>query len=129
MMATLLLPPGPMVGHAWHSTSSIRGNKSRLICAKRRHEGDHVAAFMSIRNDRKNPPKALLTNAQQRGYDIARSKLRKAHSSSGLGHRPLKAEITGSNPVCATYDPPCCVYEPRSFYPFNKPTRRNEHFR
>ena len=25
-----------------------------------------------------------------------------AHSSSGLGHRPLKAEITGSNPVCAT---------------------------
>ena len=24
-----------------------------------------------------------------------------AHSSSGLGHRPLKAEITGSNPVCA----------------------------
>ena len=27
---------------------------------------------------------------------------RGAHSSSGLGHRPLKAEITGSNPVCAT---------------------------
>src|SRR5207302_9240877 len=27
---------------------------------------------------------------------------RSAHSSSGLGHRPLKAEITGSNPVCAT---------------------------
>ncbi len=25
-----------------------------------------------------------------------------AHSSSGSGHRPLKAEITGSNPVCAT---------------------------
>ncbi len=25
-----------------------------------------------------------------------------AHSSSGPGHRPLKAEITGSNPVCAT---------------------------
>ena len=25
-----------------------------------------------------------------------------AHSSSGLGHRPLKAETTGSNPVCAT---------------------------
>src|SRR5260370_4646680 len=24
-----------------------------------------------------------------------------AHSSRGLGHRPLKAEITGSNPVCA----------------------------
>jgi hypothetical protein len=25
-----------------------------------------------------------------------------AHSSSGLGHRPLKAEIRGSNPLCAT---------------------------
>jgi hypothetical protein len=24
------------------------------------------------------------------------------HSSRGLGHRPLKAEITGSNPVCGT---------------------------
>ena|GEM_PF-6029444 len=28
--------------------------------------------------------------------------MRKAHSSSGLGRRPLTAEITGSNPVCAT---------------------------
>ena len=25
-----------------------------------------------------------------------------ARSSSGLGHRPLKAEVTGSNPVRAT---------------------------
>src|SRR3990172_8439513 len=25
-----------------------------------------------------------------------------AHSSSGPGHRPLKAEIAGSNPACAT---------------------------
>lgn len=25
-----------------------------------------------------------------------------AHSSSGLGRHPLKVEITGSNPVCAT---------------------------
>ena len=25
-----------------------------------------------------------------------------AHSSSGLGHIPLKDETTGSNPVCAT---------------------------
>ena len=31
-----------------------------------------------------------------------RSFLSVAHSSSGLGHRPLRAEITGSNPVCAT---------------------------
>src|SRR5919112_476095 len=29
----------------------------------------------------------------------------KAHSSSGLGHRPLKAEIRGSNPLCATSSP------------------------
>ena len=27
-----------------------------------------------------------------------------AHSSRGLGHVPLKEEITGSNPVCATKD-------------------------
>ena len=33
-----------------------------------------------------------------------------AHSSSGLGHRPLKAEITGSNPVCATI--PLCFNVP-----------------
>ena len=33
-----------------------------------------------------------------------RSFLSVAHSSSGPGHRPLKAEITGSNPVCATID-------------------------
>lgn len=26
----------------------------------------------------------------------------KAHSSRGQGHRPLKAEIAGSNPACAT---------------------------
>src|SRR5918993_780860 len=34
-----------------------------------------------------------------------------AHSSSGLGHRPLKAEIRGSNPLCATTRPgsPCRV--------------------
>ena len=27
-----------------------------------------------------------------------------AHSSSGQGHRPLKAKIRGSNPLCATTD-------------------------
>lgn len=27
-----------------------------------------------------------------------------AHSSSGQGHRPLKAEIAGSNPACATLE-------------------------
>ena len=30
------------------------------------------------------------------------SRGKEAHSSSGLGHLPLKEEITGSNPVCAT---------------------------
>ena len=35
-------------------------------------------------------------------YVGEKSKLGVAHSSSGRGHRPLKAEITGSNPVCAT---------------------------
>jgi hypothetical protein len=29
-----------------------------------------------------------------------------AHSSSGLGHLPLKEETTGSNPVCATSQSP-----------------------
>ena len=33
---------------------------------------------------------------------LAATPLRVAHSSSGQGHRPLKAKITGSNPVCAT---------------------------
>ena len=40
-------------------------------------------------------------NTQQK-LDNKSSHLVTAHSSSGLGHRPLKAEITGSNPVCAT---------------------------
>ena len=39
-----------------------------------------------------------------------------ARSSSGQGHRPLKAEITGSNPVratnflCIVYRPNICIY-------------------
>ena len=37
-------------------------------------------------------------------YVSEKSNLGVAHSSSGRGHRPLKAEITGSNPVCATID-------------------------
>ena len=35
-------------------------------------------------------------------YIVEQPYLCVAHSSSGLGHCPLKAEITGSNPVCAT---------------------------
>ena len=31
------------------------------------------------------------------------------HSSRGPGHRPLKAEITGSNPVCGTKIPPAAA--------------------
>ena len=52
-----------------------------------------------------------------------------AHSSSGLGHRPLKAEITGSKPVCATkgktgrkaglsFCMVCVGFEPRRGYVF-----------
>ena len=37
-------------------------------------------------------------------YGIVPRRQCAAHSSSGLGHRPLKAETTGSNPVCATDD-------------------------
>ncbi len=33
---------------------------------------------------------------------VSRSKFFMARSSSGLGHRPLKAEIAGSNPARAT---------------------------
>jgi hypothetical protein len=31
------------------------------------------------------------------------AQLHEAHSSSGPGRRPLKAEITGSTPVCAIH--------------------------
>ena len=34
-----------------------------------------------------------------------------AHSSRGLGHLPLKEEITGSNPVCATNYPSTLFFE------------------
>jgi hypothetical protein len=33
-----------------------------------------------------------------------------AHSSRGLGHLPLKEEITGSNPVCATISPLLLIF-------------------
>ena len=52
---------------------------------------------------------ALVGNTQQK-LDNGSSHLVTAHSSSGLGHRPLKAEITGSNPVCATI--PLCFNVP-----------------
>ncbi len=42
-------------------------------------------------SDRNCRPSVLKTNVHKL-----------AHSSSGLGHLPLKEEITGSNPVCAT---------------------------
>ena len=38
-----------------------------------------------------------------------------ARSSSGLGRRPLKAEITGSNPVRATIDCSRLLWEPFSY--------------
>jgi hypothetical protein len=45
------------------------------------------------------------TGAQYKNRDsflYTFNKYTTAHSSSGLGHVPLKDEITGSNPVCAT---------------------------
>ncbi len=44
--------------------------------------------------------KIAIDKWQTTGYHIARNT--QAHSSSGPGRRPLKAEITGSTPVCAT---------------------------
>ena len=47
--------------------------------------------------------KIAIDKWQMGGYHIARNA--QAHSSSGPGRRPLKAEITGSTPVCATLEP------------------------
>jgi hypothetical protein len=47
-----------------------------------------------------------------------------AHSSRGLGHLPLKEEITGSNPVCATNTKKTAIFKAKpaemavSFYRF-----------
>ena len=55
-----------------------------------------------------------VVNFSERSFELAcESGLLKlvAHSSRGLGHLPLKEEITGSNPVCATkvkYTPLYC---------------------
>ena len=55
-------------------------------------------------SDKKAQKKATkpLDSPSQNSYDNPRPSDTRAHSSSGLGRRPLKAEITGSNPVCAT---------------------------
>jgi hypothetical protein len=58
----------------------------------------------------------------------------KPHSSRGPGHRPLKAEITGSNPVCGTTPPrhvvvrcvidrsiPCFLTESNAADPLSEP--------
>ncbi len=46
-------------------------------------------------------PKTIMINDNRPGK-LVLGKLDVAHSSRGLGHLPLKEEITGSNPVCAT---------------------------
>ena len=51
---------------------------------------DSVNTFLNM-----NPDTDVKSNGEKPFLHLA-------HSSSGLGHRPLKAEITGSNPVCAT---------------------------
>ena len=46
------------------------------------------------------------------------------HSSSGPGHRPLKAEIAGSNPACPTKAlcsvTPWCLSEPGESFPASR---------
>ena len=56
------------------------------------------------------PPRRVATIATGCYHpDPAASSIRRRHpephSSRGPGHRPLKAEITGSNPVCGTTSP------------------------
>ena len=43
-----------------------------------------------------------LSRVDSQTFDNQLPFLQAAHSSSGLGHLPLKEETTGSNPVCAT---------------------------
>ncbi len=60
-------------------------------------------SFGSCGSKLKKSPQNPLDSANETTYDSPRWKDNEAHSSSGLGRRPLKAEITGSNPVCATH--------------------------
>jgi hypothetical protein len=58
--------------------------------------GWHDEDFISI-------ARSLGTKSGRKKFDMCpECPANVAHSSRGLGHLPLKEEITGSNPVCAT---------------------------
>src|SRR6266571_7319474 len=101
-IATPQLLAGQMAGHAWLSPFFIRASNSLLIYEGSRGLEQRFVKAQHGRLAMLSFYKTTIDKYQAPGYDIARSK---AHSSSGLGHRPLKAEITGSNPVCATKRP------------------------
>ena len=70
------------------------GHLSRMISGKRPWNEEIKARYESLVGN------TFATT--QKKSDNKDGILAAAHSSSGQGHRPLKAEITGSNPVCAT---------------------------
>ena len=70
------------------------GHLSRMIKGKRPCNADLYDRYRHLVGN--TPATTDVKSICQRSFSSV------AHSSSGLGHRPLKAEITGSNPVCAT---------------------------
>ena len=76
-------------------------NLSRMINGKRKWNTQLKERYESLIGTTLVPlqENSGTTNVK---YTVEEPHLCVAHSSSGLGHCPLKAEITGSNPVCAT---------------------------
>ena len=74
------------------------GHLSRMISGKRPWNEDVYNRYPKLVG---NTSGNTFATTQQK-TDNKDGILAAAHSSSGQGHRPLKAEITGSNPVCAT---------------------------
>ena len=74
------------------------GHLSRMIKGKRPCNPELYDRYRHLvgNTPRNTPATTDVKSICQRSFSSV------AHSSSGLGHRPLKAEITGSNPVCAT---------------------------
>ena len=70
------------------------GYLSRMIKGKRPYSPELYDRYRHLVGN--TPATTNVKSIGQRSFSSV------AHSSSGLGHRPLKAEITGSNPVCAT---------------------------
>ena len=74
------------------------GHLSRMIKGKHPCNPELYDRYRHLVGDtpRNTPATTDVKSICQRSFSSV------AHSSSGLGHRPLKAEITGSNPVRAT---------------------------